>query len=775
MNPKHHNPTKKRRDRRGNEFWAHAPYNFVPLPEKVVTVDPDDIPGHDAYTGYTGYIDCTLETRSPLYTRCALDPEFFARWTDNIRGMMKDDAARERYAQFFHLDDAERPVIPGSSLRGMVRALVEIAGYGKMQWVTNEPLVFRAVGDTTSLGNYYRRRLMREDRNKYFTPLVQAGYMEKQGSRWFIRPAQMIGGTTFARILKEAIPKETLEKWYNCKNARRLWVKLGTYDYQPVKGGFLHLKYTPVLEASPKAVPGFQEVVLAYSGEMSSKQREVVVFSPDKSADLIPIDDELVRAYRDQVTQGQQQLLGPKGVLNPGQPVFYLMENDRLVFFGHTMLFRLPYQRSPLDLVPESLSEMDAVDLAEAVFGFVPRAKTARRQACAGRVFFTDARLALNQTSVWLPHIPPKILSSPKPTTFQHYLTQQQPDEVDSGKRDNKKGNPKMELRLDHYASPPPRKTTIRGHKLYWHRGPVGLDDIRERDEVDWSKDTQHTQIKPVRAGVTFRFRIYFENLRDFELGALLWTLTLPGEPGKDYCHSMGMGKPLGMGAVKITPRLYQGKRKDRYTHLFVGNDWHRGERKEPDTQSFIQAFESFVLERMDAQERGQAQSLKDVERIRMLLKMLERPGPNRSLTEYMTIEPTNEYKERPVLPDPLNIDPPFHSSKRTVRSQSAPSRTRGTRRRVAQQTKVSHPQSVDEVKPGMLLEGQIKRIETSRVVVDIGIGEATLPFGQLDFSIKDLYEDEIEERLPEGKRLLARVKRINKKGRIQLSLERWL
>ena len=74
-----------------------------------------------------------------------------------------------------------------------------------------------------------------------------------------------------------------------------------------------------------------------------------------------------------------------------------------------------------------------------------------------------------------------------------------------------------------------------------------------------------------------------------------------------------------------------------------------------------------------------------------------------------------------------------------------------------------------------MLLEGQIKRIETSRVVVDIGIGEATLPFGQLDFSIKDLYEDEIEERLPEGKRLLARVKRINKKGRIQLSLERWL
>lgn len=657
MNPKHHNPTRKRRDSKGNEFWAHAPYNFVPLPEKVVTVDPAEIPGHDVYTGYTGYIDCILETRSPLYTRCALDPDFFARWADNIREMMKNDAAREQYAQFFHLDDAERPVIPGSSLRGMVRALVEIAGYGKMQWVTDEPLVFRAVGDTTSLGNYYRQRLVRKDQVGYFTPLVQAGYMEKRGSHWFIRPARIIGGTTFARIQRKDIPREGLERWHNCRNAYRLWVKLGKYDYQPVRGGFLHLKYMPVLESRPVATPCFQEAILAYSGRMNSKQREVVVFPPDDSASLMPISDDLVLVYRDQITQGQQQLLGPEGVLNPGQPVFYLMENGQLVFFGHTMLFRLPYQRSPLDLVPERLRKMDAVDLAEAMFGFVPQARNDPRQARAGRVFFTDACIEPNQTSVWLSQITPKILSGPKPTTFQHYLTQQQPDEVDSGKRD-KRGNPKMELRLDHYASPP-HETTIRGHKLYWHRGPVGLDDVCEKDRVDWSTDTQHTSIKPVRAGVKFRFRIYFENLRDFELGALLWVLTLPGEPGKDYCHSLGMGKPLGMGAVKITPTLYLSERKERYTQLFAGNDWQRGEREEPNTQTFICAFENFVLSGMDARERGQARSLKEVERIKMLLKMLEWPGPDRSLTEYMTIEPINEYRERPVLPDPLHIEPP--------------------------------------------------------------------------------------------------------------------
>jgi len=74
-----------------------------------------------------------------------------------------------------------------------------------------------------------------------------------------------------------------------------------------------------------------------------------------------------------------------------------------------------------------------------------------------------------------------------------------------------------------------------------------------------------------------------------------------------------------------------------------------------------------------------------------------------------------------------------------------------------------------------MLLEGKIKRVETSRVVVDIGIGEATLPLEQLDFSIKDLHKREVKRRLPVGKQLLVKVRRINKKGRVQLLLEKWL
>jgi len=142
------------------------------------------------------------------------------------------------------------------------------------------------------------------------------------------------------------------------------------------------------------------------------------------------------------------------------------------------------------------------------------------------------------------------------------------------------------------------------------------------------------------------------------------------------------MGKPLGMGAVKITPTLHLSSRQERYGRLFSGSDWHKGEREEPDAQRFILEFERFVLDRMDRQERGQTQALKDVERIKMLLTMLEWPGPDRLLTKYMTIEPVNEYKERPVLPDPLYITEPSGGAQPSQKRNGGQSGKTGSGRR---------------------------------------------------------------------------------------------
>jgi CRISPR-associated protein (TIGR03986 family) len=664
MIPNHQNPQFYREDSKKNTYEAFAPYNFVPLPGKVHAIELSESCNFDHYgdaQSHTGYIDCTFTTKTPLYTRTAMSPQFYKLWGEKIRELMKDPGARQEYAEFFHLDQAKQPLIPGSSLRGMIRSLVEIISKSKMKWVTNEPLVFRSIGDRTTLGAYYRKRMMGGS-DKRMTPKMIGGYIKKDGSRWYIQPAKTIRGATFARIHVDDLQgiEHDLTSWYDSQNAKKIWVKIGVLDFQDIQGGNRQLKYIPVTGVSAIDRADFHKAVLAKSGAMKKKQREAVIFPPDDDANLVEIDEDLVRRYCEQLSQEQKNLLGDDGVLRNHQPVFYLLnEKGELVFFGHTMMFRLPYTKAPLDFVPEELRDNRITDLTEAIFGFVAEDNKDKRKPRAGRVYFCDGRLVDGQESIWLAEnaITPKIMSGPKPTSFQHYLTQQEPDTVDTGERD-KKGDPKSETRLDHYASPPPHNTVIRGQKLYWHKAGTGLREIEEPEKVYFEGDnqqrppkppnTQNTQIKPVKAGIQFQFRLHFENLRAFELGALLWALTLPGEEGKNYCHKLGMGKALGMGSIQLTVHALKiSNRQERYKKLFVGDQWHLAE---TDATNNLGQYVTAFVELMTGQ-LGRA--LHEDERIKMLLKLLEYPGPSPERTRYMDLD---EFKERPVLPDPLHI-----------------------------------------------------------------------------------------------------------------------
>lgn len=336
--PKHQNPTQE---------IARAPYNFVPLPEQVVLIDPQTLPDQDRYHPgrYTGYIECIITTETPIFVRAPLTIDEFERqetgqddqtpWRQQVRN--KPD--------FFYTDPKKKtPRIPASNLRGMLRQLVEIISYSKVQWVSDQPLVYRAVGDTTSHGEKYRSRIMKNDGQRasggkklawHYTPLVKAGYIREDRGEYFIQPAKEIGGATFARIQNNSIPAG-LKPWRACKNAAEIWFQPGIYDYQSVRGGFLRIKYAKVIRASAQSESGLERGVLVRSGPIDSKRSEAVIYPPDEQADLIPIPPELVTAYKDQISPEQEQLLGAGGVLRNEQPIFYLMENGKLVFFGHT-------------------------------------------------------------------------------------------------------------------------------------------------------------------------------------------------------------------------------------------------------------------------------------------------------------------------------------------------------------------------------------------------------------------------------------------------------
>ena len=186
-----------------------------------------------------------------------------------------------------------------------------------------------------------------------------------------------------------------------------------------------------------------------------------------KPSNEMPIEVplKLINLYRDQLTQGQKSILGNEGVLGTMQPVFYLWENDELTFFGNAMMFRLPYENTPLDLVPESIRNDNEIDITDRIFGFVKNSQRRNEASRAGRVSFSDANLDRTTDDIWLAStsITPQILGGPKPTTFQHYLVQDK----------NHGHDPDDKTTLAHYNTDSPNETVIRGHKMSWHKNNI--------------------------------------------------------------------------------------------------------------------------------------------------------------------------------------------------------------------------------------------------------------------------------------------------------------
>jgi len=694
MWPKHTDPTETRSTKRGGvqkEVRAVAPYNFVPLPDKLVTADRVPI-DQSRYSGHTGFVTCRMKTLSPLYTRSAMRPELFREWGDRNREMMADDKLRKEYAQFFHTDDAQRPLVPGSSLRGMVRNIMEIASYGRVAWVTDKQLFYRTM-DNSSVGDHYRQRMMNN---------VEAGILRKRGGKYVIEQWEYvrIHRNNLARnwddLYQGSGPMKT-PKWSGTRHQYQpVWVTLTASGHAVDKIEF-------------SATAGYQEGLLVITGDMQGKKNEFVFLRPVTPLGDVEVDEAMLEQFRDddQITLWQQRAFPidkptsdrrvQKGQLSKdnilssdGDPVFFLREAGKLTFIGRARMFRLPYLSGPRAFVPSALNAVvdnqgaPIYDLVDAIFGFVQ--EMGRKESAAGRIFFTDAR-CLTDSDVWLNSngqvTTPAILASPKPTSFQHYLVQDK--NLYTGMNGSEAHDPDVKDSLAHYGTTSPEETVIRGHKLYWHK--QGTDSVDESSistknpPRDWASDTQHTQIRPVKAGVEFEFRVYFENLQEHELGALLWALTLPITSNGHPCrHKLGMGKPLGLGSVEVSTNLTMTNRQTRYCQLFDETGWLRGETTVPAQHSeetgadndltiasLMKSFEQYILVRLYTKDDKTPSSLAEIERISMLAALLKWPGPANEFTRYMEIrrvdpgddertEWYNEYQARPVLPNPNHI-----------------------------------------------------------------------------------------------------------------------
>ena len=178
---------------------------------------------------------------------------------------------------------------------------------------------------------------------------------------------------------------------------------------------------------------------------------------------------------------------------------------------------------------------------AERVFGFVedrPKGGDGSKDAgtaYAGHVRFSHARwdgnLPQGKDSPYGSEVILKILDSPKPPSPALYFR----------KREGNSGYiAKQEL--------DPDKHEIQGRKFYLHHGNSSHKPWKTHLGNRKKRLKQKTCITPLHDKLSFSFEVEYDNLTEFELGMLLYALS----PNDSFWHKIGMGKPLGLGSVKI-------------------------------------------------------------------------------------------------------------------------------------------------------------------------------------------------------------------------------
>ncbi|WP_223814672.1 TIGR03986 family type III CRISPR-associated RAMP protein [Thermoanaerobacterium thermosaccharolyticum] len=614
---------------------AKAPYNFIPLNECVVKAQ--GIPEFNKYheDRYSGYIDLLITTKTSIYIR-------------------RD----KNETEFFSIENGT-PIIPGSSLRGMVRTLVEIVSFGKFNFVDKDrKLYYRAVGDTSSLGDKYREYLT--DKSDKYNYKFFAGILVKKDSKYIIYPSKFINGTQIYRIdlrnlpdeLKSEEPYTFKEIYYKPEEIKEHeHYRKDKYKNKKIPYQLKYAKLKSISLQKNKEHPSKGYII--FSGLFGNKKHMQWVINEEDTNKAIIIPAEVIEEYKSDINRDEKYDVIKAADIGKSIPCFYIVDNENnILAFGHTGFFRLPYELTIGDHIPDNLKSDDKTDFAEAIFG--------KESKWASRVFFEDAVLKEGQTDIFIEETSPKILASPKPTAFQLYL--EQPKEENTDLKELKHWDDKDAL--------------IRGYKLYWHRNSP--DNSTKKYSWNGGKainDTQHTIIKPIKRNIKFKSRIRFENLTKEELGALLFVLNLP----ENHYHKIGMGKPLGLGSIEIKPKLFIVDRKKRYTSLFNNDTWNLGdEDKTDEINNFKDAFGKYILRNISYNDKGNANSLWETPRLQQLKIMLN--WNNAEITDwlkktrYMLIEcphkdhdydcicsdskknTSNEYKDRPVLPKPEKV-----------------------------------------------------------------------------------------------------------------------
>ena len=485
------------------------PYNFISLGGKCSRPEADS-----AAKTYTGVMQCTLKTLTPLFIpRNALSEDGEPR---------KDDI---EFFSYDHKSTSPKPVIPGSSIRGMVRSVYEALTNSCLSTVDDEDVLYKRTTEPKRPGLLFNSGT--EEEPVYTLFAAQRVLLNTRGG-------------TFGIIVP-------LNKYHT---GEKVYIK--TVDKKGRKA----------VAAIKKAnSDGHIEGYVLIGEEFQNKHYDSVFVRGAKiAADADQLKDDynrlkqVWRLYQTKKNGGVNEGDGAyDGYLSANPlPVFYCKNPSGGHYLSPACITKEVFSHSMKGILEaqggyQSCDKQNCYCEACRLFGMVDGDD---QGALASRVMFRDAlpKVLPTDEEGWYDRPRSIILGGPKVTATEFYME-------DAGG-----AYFTYDYRVDSYRhTPAPRlsiKPKLRGRKFYWH-------SQAQRDAQKDNKNVKMTKtIRPVSAGKVFKFSVAFDRVTADELAKLKFALTLAFDnKSDDYAHKLGHGKPIGFGSVKITvgkPSAYE-------------------------------------------------------------------------------------------------------------------------------------------------------------------------------------------------------------------------
>lgn len=531
-------------ERRCDASLLKAPYRFVALNEQVVQADAVSY-GTPLAGGLCATIDVRWVAETPLLIGCE---------HNEIVG-----------PQQLWDGDADAPyVVPGASLRGMLRAGLEIVAFGRLSRI-----------------NAHHRYGLRDFEHPAYRdgafPLsdvdqVKTGWLQKQGDGYFVTPC------AWSQVEIAAMPKvRDAFDWTNWDLMR----KYGHFGMQDLNFRQEHsfsraedINSKATLRADPngaiKGVYVFADKVpnpKREAWEKSGKKVEYVFH--DVSDAAIALSPAAMAQFQRMYSKPSKNKSAPTGtwaLLQPkldkgGRiPIFYVGDLDQQegdFAFGLTRLFKVPHRHSVEAIAGRSQkaakprldddAPLSGTDFVENLFGYVfeedgfdyqGRGDKPKAVARKGRLAFSFARFE-NDAGIRRSAPVTTVMMGARASFAPFYLSGKYKDYSDDHAR-------------------------LAGRKRYLPRYPGGtglaplqevLSQQRPKDGND--KITTQLQFLLPSSGTEMAFtsQIRLHNVSPAELGAVLWVLTHGGQgggTGGPCRHMLGRAKAFGAGQIRV-------------------------------------------------------------------------------------------------------------------------------------------------------------------------------------------------------------------------------